>query len=994
MERGWDSHLIKVVQSTLGSRSVGPGTTPLIATPSLFWLRPFTSSATPHLPYVPKATDGLTLRPSRSPCPVFRSTMMMGDGFLRTVTSSRSELSTSTLALPTEVELERSSGHMSPREQSDRVAQQVSMLLRGRGTNTVTSLKNKSRANRLQRTSSQPEKFFTMQNGGMSSGSMTMNSGYNFSTRSQGYVSDQKLSRPRTANDGSYAYSYGTQRPNSSMSAVDGYTSFSRRTTPSRPLSRPGSSYVERLSSINYGPVSTGPAQRVDVNVAGQMPPTVVMNRFSVPHAEGSSSGYYNQVSNLQGNTLSRLTTLAGNRSARSIHGEYGYNTTNRVNVRPQTAEVYSTAGQHHRFQTMPSQIGHVEKRSVQVVQIGDGLQTEYDSVPTAAQQTPQSQQIVQQQQQQQQQQGFGGKVMQGGGSSSSYSMSKTTTSSTKHQEPNTGSHLSEFNSSGMADEKVVSMSSASQFATSKEFQDPNRMMTLEKAVNWLQSSQDQPEDLALASGFIQSACFRNDTNKAKLLQLDGIARLVEVLERHHDADVQASVCGALRNAVFEDRENKRALHDANGIEALGNVLKRSDNKEVLRQATGALWNLSSCEELKEPLLLDVLEPLVQHAIAPKSKSKSDTKLDSGVDPEVFYNATGCLRNLSSKGEKARKMMRGEPELVPTLAKYTQNAVNDTRHTLKSGSRQDRRAGTLENCVCTLRNLSYQLRDEVPARYNGYLAEPPSYPTRDMGQDESMTPGCFSSKASKANRSFDYDSYAPFAPAEPDPDGMEWLWHPEMAKTYMDLLSKSRDNVVVEATAGALQNLTTGNSKAARNLGNVALMNDGGLKLSDAVNETTDNKSFKALSFLTRNLARNRQNHPIMMQHLVPTLVHMLPGKELKVSPTDDTSSSACYAILDIVQNNNHSYAERFVQQNLVHKLIPLSRSPNWPRTSEAASFLLQHLWGIKDLRKMYKRKGYRKEDFVNSFTDDVVSRASQTQMDGRYDDGTLIGRL
>uniref|UniRef100_A0A8C4R505 Uncharacterized protein n=1 Tax=Eptatretus burgeri TaxID=7764 RepID=A0A8C4R505_EPTBU len=189
---------------------------------------------------------------------------------------------------------------------------------------------------------------------------------------------------------------------------------------------------------------------------------------------------------------------------------------------------------------------------------------------------------------------------------------------------------------------------------------------------------------------------------------------------------------------------------------------------------SGALWNLSSCEELKDSLLQDVLEPLVQQTIAPKSKSKSETKLDGGVDVEVLYNATGCLR---------------------------------------CGSRQDRRAGTLENCVCTLRNLSYQLSKEVPSRYASELAEPPPYPTRDMEQDEYMTPGCFSSKASKTNRPYNYDAFAPFSPAESDPNGMEWLWHPDMAKTYMDLLSKSSDNVVVEATAGALQNLTTGNSK-------------------------------------------------------------------------------------------------------------------------------------------------------------------------------------
>uniref|UniRef100_S4RHJ7 Uncharacterized protein n=1 Tax=Petromyzon marinus TaxID=7757 RepID=S4RHJ7_PETMA len=259
--------------------------------------------------------------------------------------------------------------------------------------------------------------------------------------------------------------------------------------------------------------------------------------------------------------------------------------------------------------------------------------------------------------------------------------------------------------------------------------------MTLEKAVEILRTKRD-PQDLAYASAFIQSACYRNQANKDKVYTLMGIRDLVELLQENRSAEVQSAACGALRNVIFEDKRNKLELRNVQGIPALAGMLGASKDKEVLRQATGALWNLSSCEELKQQLLHEVLDPLVERGVVPHS-GVGNVANTLNSDPEIFYNATGCLRNLSSAGVEARKQMRECEGLVESLSLFTENAVT-------SGKLEER---TVENCVCTLRNLSYQLGEEAPNRYADILQEPPSYPTRNMAGPDDDTTGCFSGKS-------------------------------------------------------------------------------------------------------------------------------------------------------------------------------------------------------------------------------------------------------
>lgn len=66
----------------------------------------------------------------------------------------------------------------------------------------------------------------------------------------------------------------------------------------------------------------------------------------------------------------------------------------------------------------------------------------------------------------------------------------------------------------------------------------------------------------------------------------------------------------------------------------------------LLSPPPGLLWNLSSTDELKEELINDALPVLTDRVIVPFSgwcDGNSNVSRDV-VDPEVFFNATGCLR--------------------------------------------------------------------------------------------------------------------------------------------------------------------------------------------------------------------------------------------------------------------------------------------------------------------------------------------------------------
>ncbi|MBN3287235.1 PKP1 protein, partial [Polyodon spathula] len=263
--------------------------------------------------------------------------------------------------------------------------------------------------------------------------------------------------------------------------------------------------------------------------------------------------------------------------------------------------------------------------------------------------------------------------------------------------------------------------------------------LTLREAVDCL-GQRDENLQYCGAS-FIQHFSFQEDKTKQKVYSLGGIPKLVDLLSSK-SPEVQQAASGALRNLVFKCQTNKMEVKRNNGIYEALKLLRQTDCPEIQKQLTGLLWNLSSADELKPELVRDALPVLTEKVVVPFAGcSEEDVQLNSSLDSEIFYNATGCLRNLSSANKSDRDAMRSCRGLIDSLVSYVQVCMSADRPDDKS----------VENCVCILHNLSYQLEQEAPAQFS-QISSLASSPTRDLSTNDSSSMGCFSPRSSQISQ--------------------------------------------------------------------------------------------------------------------------------------------------------------------------------------------------------------------------------------------------
>ncbi|XP_064340876.1 plakophilin-4 isoform X7 [Camelus dromedarius] len=196
------------------------------------------------------------------------------------------------------------------------------------------------------------------------------------------------------------------------------------------------------------------------------------------------------------------------------------------------------------------------------------------------------------------------------------------------------------------------------------------------------------PSVQANAAAYLQHLCFGDNKVKMEVCRLGGIKHLVDLLD-HRVLEVQKNACGALRNLVFgkSTDENKIAMKNVGGIPALLRLLRKSVDAEVRELVTGVLWNLSSCDAVKMTIIRDALSTLTNTVIVPHSgwnnSSFDDDHKIKFQTSLVLRNTTGCLRNLSSAGEEARKQMRSCEGLVDSLLYVIHTCVNTSDYDSK-----------------------------------------------------------------------------------------------------------------------------------------------------------------------------------------------------------------------------------------------------------------------------------------------------------------------
>nr|XP_020450488.1 plakophilin-4 isoform X2 [Monopterus albus] len=470
------------------------------------------------------------------------------------------------------------------------------------------------------------------------------------------------------------------------------------------------------------------------------------------------------------------------------------------------------------------------------------------------------------------------------------------------------------------------------------------------------------PSVQANAAAYLQHLCFGDNRIKAEVCRLGGIKHLVDLLD-HKVLEVQRNSCGALRNLVFgkASDDNKISVRNAGGIPALLRLLRKTVDAEVRELVTGVLWNLSSCDAVKMTIIRDALTTLTNTVIIPHSGWSSSTfdddhklKFHSSL---VLRNTTGCLRNLSSAGEDARKQMRTCEGLVDSLLYVIKACVNTSDFDSK----------IVENCVCTLRNLSYRLELEMPPsrltggqEVDGLLgSESPS---------KQVESSCWARKKKKKKKSLQediWDGVGPIPGFSKSPKGAEMLWHPAVVKPYLTLLAESSNPATLEGAAGSLQNLSAGNWKFAAYI-RAAVRKEKGLPILVELLRMDNDRVVCSVATALRNMALDVRNKELIGKYAMRDLVNRLPGGNTTLL-SDETVAAICCTLHEVTSKNMEN-AKALADTGGIEKLVNITKGRGdrySMKVVKAAAQVLNTLWQYRDLRTIYKKDGWNQNHFL-----------------------------
>nr|KAF6464677.1 catenin delta 1 [Rousettus aegyptiacus] len=479
------------------------------------------------------------------------------------------------------------------------------------------------------------------------------------------------------------------------------------------------------------------------------------------------------------------------------------------------------------------------------------------------------------------------------------------------------------------------------------------------------------------AAAYLQHLCYRNDKVKTDVRKLKGIPVLVGLLD-HPKKEVHLGACGALKNISFgRDQDNKIAIKNCDGVPALVRLLRKARDLDLTEVITGTLWNLSSHDSIKMEIVDHALHALTDEVIIPHSgwerEPNEDCKPRHIEWESVLTNTAGCLRNVSSERSEARRKLRECDGLVDALIFIVQAEIGQ----------KDSDSKLVENCVCLLRNLSYQVHREIP-QAERYQEAPPNV-ANSTGPHAAS---CFGAKKGKgkkptedpANDTVDFPKRT--SPAR----GYELLFQPEVVRIYISLLKESKTPAILEASAGAIQNLCAGRWTYGRYIRS-ALRQEKALSAIADLLTSEHERVVKAASGALRNLAVDARNKELIGKHAIPNLVKNLPGGQQSSSQnfSEDTVVSILNTINEVIAENLEA-AKKLRETQGIEKLVLINKSGNRSEKEvRAAALVLQTIWGYKELRKPLEKEGWKKSDFqVN------LNNASRSQSSHSYDDSTL----
>uniref|UniRef100_A0A1A9VQU7 Catenin delta-2 n=1 Tax=Glossina austeni TaxID=7395 RepID=A0A1A9VQU7_GLOAU len=542
---------------------------------------------------------------------------------------------------------------------------------------------------------------------------------------------------------------------------------------------------------------------------------------------------------------------------------------------------------------------------------------------------------------------------------------------------------------------------SCSDICSTMRWRDPN----LSEVISFLNNPNNAIK--ANAAAYLQHLCYMDDPIKQRTRILGGIPPLIRLLS-YEAPEIYKNACGALRNLSYgrQNDENKREIKNAGGLAALVNLLCRTQESEVRELVTGVLWNMSSCEDIKRYIIDECLAAIVSNIIHPHSGWDPVCPGDTCFST-VFRNASGVLRNVSSAGEYARTQLRNYDHLVECLLYVVRQAIEKNNISNK----------TVENCVCILRNLSYRCQEVEDPNYD---KQPNAVPTRALSSSKGENLGCFgTSKKKKAQAQSEQNESALAAvghagAAKNTADvtvnrgplkGYEHLWQPEVVQYYLALLQSCSNPETLEAAAGAIQNLSACYWQPSIDI-RAAVRKEKGLPILVELLRMEVDRVVCAVATALRNLAIDQRNKELIGKYAMRDLVQKLPsGNPQHDQNTSDDTITAVLATINEVIKKNAEFSRSLLDAGGVERLMNITsqRQKYTNCVNKFASQVLFTMWQHHELRDVYKKHGWKEQDFVTKFIDShsasahspnnsnsTLNRPMASQGRTRYEDRTI----
>ncbi|XP_028974146.1 catenin delta-1 isoform X3 [Esox lucius] len=490
------------------------------------------------------------------------------------------------------------------------------------------------------------------------------------------------------------------------------------------------------------------------------------------------------------------------------------------------------------------------------------------------------------------------------------------------------------------------------------------------------------------AAAYLQHLTFKNDKVKSDVRRMKGIPALVSMLD-NPKKEVHHAACGALKNISYgRDHDNKVAIKNCDGVTALVRLLRKTRDQDLTDTITGTLWNLSSHDSVKMEIVDHALHALSDEVMVPHSGWERGHEGGGGEEnlkprhlewEAALTNTAGCLRNVSSERSEARRKLRECSGLVDSLMYIVQSQID----------RKEVDSKLTENSVCLLRNLSYQVHREIPGaeRYQETAPvnqgpAPSSGKTRRFssrrGKDEWFSKG-------KDDGTDMIDIPKRTAPAK----GYELLFQPEVVRVYTSLLKESKNPTVLEASAGAVQNLCAGRWTYGRYIRALSRQ-EKCLPIMTELLAHGNDRVVKAMSGALRNLAIDSRNKDLLGKHSVPNLVANLPGggQSQPVRALTEETVVSVLSTLHEIMGSGLEAAKNLRASQGIERLVLINKDGNRSdREVRGAGLILQMVWGHKELRKTLEKDGWKKTDFMVNLN---PSNNTQPRANGGYEDSTM----